>query len=120
MELLLSNPKRGIRPDQVEKQVIGNLIRCSDGDVRESDALSIISGGVQSPFVDIDTPNSRLRGFERECERERAPPATYIQKMTGGRGLRGIFQKDSSACIEAIRAKCATRTLHCDGMVAES
>lgn len=109
VEFVLSHPDGRVRADRAERDPVGNILGTNGVDIGEAEALRVLPHEVESPLVDVDGPDRRVRGVQGEAQRDRTPAASQVEEVpTGGRGRR-VGQENRGSGIQTVRTEDAAR-----------
>jgi hypothetical protein len=119
MKDFFADSDRGIGPDEVEAGVLGNVFGGRGCDAGETQGFCVDASEVECAFIDVESRDVRLRGLEREAERDWPPAASQIEKVSLGWRSGGQLEKNGGSLIETFCGKDAIGQLHGDLVPAE-
>ena len=98
----LADADRRVRPDEVDREVIGHRVRVDGRDVGEPGRGGVPATEVEGPAVDIDGPHRCGGGTRGERAGDRAVPAPEVDERAAGARRRALEEEVLGARVDAL------------------
>lgn len=100
VQFVLADADRGVRPQQIETNVGGNVGLVANDDVRDVVARHRHARDVAGPLVDVDGPDRGVGSQSGEVRRNCTATAAEVAERATGRGRRGILEQHARTPVE--------------------